>query len=81
MTERRELYRSPNGHSWFLGREPSNGNAFIIHQPNSPSGGKLSHIDLGEFLRRGNAGPEHRALLQMIGSLVDNLPIAIKDDS
>src|SRR4051794_7921433 len=51
MTERRELYRSPNGDSWFLGREPMNGHAFIIHQPNDPSGGRLSHIELGAFLR------------------------------
>jgi hypothetical protein len=29
MTERRELYRSPNGDSWFLGREPTDGHAFI----------------------------------------------------
>ncbi len=28
----RELYRSPNGDSWFLGREPKNGYAFVIHQ-------------------------------------------------
>jgi hypothetical protein len=42
MSERRELYRSPNGDSWFLGREPTNGHAFVIHQPNAPSGGRLS---------------------------------------
>jgi len=30
MSERRELYRSANGDSWFLGREPTNGHAFII---------------------------------------------------
>jgi len=51
MSERRELYRSPNGDSWFLGREPTNGHAFIIHQPNAPPGGRLSPIELGEFLR------------------------------
>jgi hypothetical protein len=51
MSERRELYRSPSGDSWFLGREPTTGHAFIIHQPNGPSGGRLSHIELGEFLR------------------------------
>ncbi len=48
MPERRELYRSPNGDSWFLGREPTSGYAFIIHQPNAPSGGRLSHIELNE---------------------------------
>ncbi len=65
MTERRELYRSPNGDAWFLGREPTNGHAFIIHQPNAPSGGRHSHIELGEFLRSGD-GPEHQALLRLI---------------
>jgi hypothetical protein len=44
MPDRRELYRSPNGDKWFLGREPTSGHALIIHQPNAPSGGRLSHI-------------------------------------
>lgn len=69
MTERRELYRSPNGDSWYLGREPGDGRAFIIHQPNGPSGGRLSHIELGEFLRNAG-GPEQQALLRLIGTLV-----------
>ncbi len=44
---RRELYRSPNGDTWFLGREPKNGHAFVIHQPNRPSGGGLSQSNWG----------------------------------
>jgi len=60
MSDRRELYRSPNGDVWFFGREPTNGRAFVIRQPNAPSGGKLSHIELAEFLRRGD-GPEQQA--------------------
>ena len=75
MSERRELYRSPNGDSWFLGREPTTGYAFIIHQPNSPSGGRLSHIELGEFLRN-KEGPEQQALLRLISSLVGKPPYA-----
>ena len=74
MTERRELYRSPNGDTWYLGREPESGRAFIIHQPNAPSGGRLSHIELGDFLRGNAGGPEHQALLRLIGSLVDVPP-------
>jgi hypothetical protein len=70
MPDRRELYRSPNGDTWFLGREPTSGHAFIIHQPNAPSGGRLSHIELGEFLRSGN-GPEQQALLRLIATLVE----------
>lgn len=75
MSDRRELYRSQNGDCWFLGREPANGRAFIIHQPNAPSGGKLSHIELTDFLRTGN-GPEQQALLRLIGALVDVPPFA-----
>ena len=75
MPDRREIYRSQNGDSWFLGREPTNGRAFVIHQPNAPSGGKRSHIELGEFLRSGN-GPEQQALLRLIGKLVEVPPYA-----
>ncbi len=75
MPNRRELYRSANGDTWFLGREPENGHAFVIHQPNAPSGGRLSHIELGAFLRDGT-GPEHQALLRLIGTLVDVPPYA-----
>jgi hypothetical protein len=67
MSERRELYRSPNGDAWFLAREPTDGRAFIVHQPNSPSGGRLSHIE---------EGPEHQALLRLIGTLVEVPPYA-----
>jgi len=70
---RRELYRSPNGDSWFIAREPTNGYAFIIHQPNAPSGGQLSHVELGEFLRDAK-GPEQQALLRLIGTLVEVPP-------
>ena len=73
MSDRRELYRSPNGDTWFLGREPTNGHAFVIHQPNAPSGGRLSHIELVDFLRAG-AGPEQQALLRLIGTLVEVPP-------
>lgn len=52
------------------GREPTSGHAFIIHQPNAPSGGRLSHIELGELLRDGN-GVEQQALPRLIGTLVE----------
>lgn len=75
MSDRRELYRSPNGDSWFLGREPTTGHAFVIHQPNGPSGGRTSHIELSEFLRI-QTGPEQQALLRLIGTLVEVPPYA-----
>src|SRR5918996_1546059 len=74
MTSSNEAATDAND-SWFLGREPTNGHAFIIHQPNAPSGGRLSHIELGEFLRMGN-GPEQQALLRLIGTLVEVPPYA-----
>jgi hypothetical protein len=76
MPERRELYRSPNGDCWFLGREPQDGRAFVIHQANGPSGAHLSHIDLGAFLNTETEGPEHQALLRLIGTLVEVPPYA-----
>lgn len=76
MSERRELYRDTNGDAWFLGREPANGHAFIIHQPSAPSGGRLTHIELGDFLRSEPKGPEHQALLRLIGTLVNVPPYA-----
>jgi len=80
MPNRRELYRSPNGDSWFLGREPRSGHAFVIHQPNAPSGGRLSPIELGEFLSTEGKGPQHQALLRLIGTLVDVPPFAEPDE-
>jgi hypothetical protein len=76
MADRRELYRSPNGDTWFLAREPTDGRAFIIHQPNAPSGGRLSHIELATFLSSKASGPEHQALLRLIGTLVQVPPNA-----
>jgi hypothetical protein len=76
MPNRRELYRSPNGDTWFLGLEPETGHAFIIHQPNAPSGGRLSPMELGAFLGTETKGPEHQALLRLIGTLVEVPPSA-----
>jgi hypothetical protein len=43
----------------------------VCHEPNAPSGGKPSQIDLVTFLAKGNHGPEHQALMQLIGELVN----------
>lgn len=66
----REIYRSPNGDRWLLVRE-SAGLVSVKHEPNAPSGGRAESLDIGQFLRAGAAGPEHQALLQLIGSLVE----------
>lgn len=70
--DKRELYSSPNGDRWFVARDPATGNVFIRHEANAPSGGGVTDIDLGTFLSRGERNPEHRALLGLIGTLVEN---------
>ena len=79
MSERRELYRSSNGDTWFLARDPANDKAFVIHEPNQRSGGQTSRLEIGVFLRPGAEGPEHQALLRLIGSLVDVPPPSYPD--
>jgi hypothetical protein len=65
----RELYSSSNGDRWYLCRDTS-GKVFALHQANIPSGGRVSQIEMGDFLARGY-GPEQQALLHMIGNLID----------
>ena len=67
----RELYSSSNGDRWFLVRDPGAGDVFVRHEPNAASGGEASRIEIGEFLIRGVYGPQHLALLQLIGTLVE----------
>ena len=65
----KELYSSSNGDRWHLCKDPS-GHVFIVHQANLPSGGRISRIEVGDFLSRGS-GPEQQALLHLIGTLLD----------
>jgi hypothetical protein len=68
MSER-EIYHSENGDRWFLCREDER--VFVLHKANVSSGGAATKIELGDFLGRGKAGPEHQALSRLIGRLVD----------
>lgn len=65
----RELYTSPNGDRWLLCREGDR--VFVRHEPNVPSGGRVSDIEIGAFLSRRPLNPEHQALLRLIASLID----------
>jgi hypothetical protein len=67
--ETRQLYRSPNGDTWFLARDPATGSPFVRHQANAPSGGQVTNIELGAFLS-GPRNPEHEALLRLIGASI-----------
>jgi len=65
----REIYKSENGDSWLLCHKDER--VFVLHKANLSSGGTETRIQLGDFLGTGNAGPEHQALIRLIGELVD----------
>ena len=69
-----EIYTSSDGDTWCLCRNES-GHVYVVHEPSEASGGKGSAIGLGEFLSQPNVGPQHEALLRMIGGLVDQKDI------
>jgi hypothetical protein len=71
--KRREFYRSSNGDAWFLCLEASE-QVYVEHEPNAPSGGKGSRVDIGIFLAAGPQGAEHQSLIRLIGTLVENAP-------
>jgi hypothetical protein len=77
--EMRQLYRSPNGDTWFLARDPVMGSAFVRHQANAPSGGQVTDIEIGAFLS-GPRNPEHEALLRLIGASILDTRGAGADD-
>jgi hypothetical protein len=66
-----QLYRSPNGDTWFLARDPTTGSAFVRHQANASSGGQVTDVEIDEFLG-GPQNPERDALLRLIGTSVVN---------
>lgn len=77
--ELRPLYRSSNGDTWFLARDPATGLAFVRHEANAPSGGHVIDIDIDAFLS-GPRNPEQDALLRLIGTLILNPRGAEADD-
>ena len=70
MSDEREIYHSENGDRWLLCRG-DDGRVFVLHEGNLSSGGKATEIELGDFLGKGKAGPEHQSLARLIGGLVD----------
>jgi hypothetical protein len=69
---RRLLYSSPNGDQWYLAKEAEAGRVFIVHEPNTASGGRVSQIELGSFMNRSGHGPEHQELVRLIGTLIED---------
>jgi hypothetical protein len=70
MIPARNVHVSENGDRWDLLHD-AEGNAFIRHTGNVPSGGHVSDIKLGAFLAAGHNGPEHQATRRLLGSLAD----------
>jgi hypothetical protein len=65
-----ENYQSENGDRWFLCRDGDT-RVYIKHEANLASGGAVTAIELRDFLGPGRAGPEHQALVRLIGSLIE----------
>ena len=78
-TYMRQLYRSPNGDTWFLARDPATGSAFVRHEANIPSGGHVTDMQIGAFLK-GPRNPEHEALLRLIGNSIAGMRMADTED-
>jgi hypothetical protein len=66
----RELYHSANGDRWHLVRDDESDEVFVTHRPNAASGGQSTDIEIATFLSQNGHGPQHQALLRLIGSLV-----------
>jgi hypothetical protein len=66
----RAFYTSSNGDSWALTRN-KNGDVVVRHEQNVASGGTPSEIELSSFLESTKRGPEHQALRELIGELID----------
>lgn len=66
----RLLHGGPDGGRWELVRDDAAGRVFVRHTPDPASGGPVGEFEIGEFLIRGLHGPEHLALLRLIGGLV-----------
>jgi hypothetical protein len=69
MTTAHDFYRSSNGDRWQLLRDPDSGRQIVRHEPNLASGGKVTEIDVEEFLARTGTSPENRALRELLDKL------------
>jgi hypothetical protein len=62
----RDFYRSSNGDRWQLVRDADTGQSFVRHEPNLASGGRITEIDVDEFLNRTGTSPENLALRALL---------------
>lgn len=74
MSHEREIYRSPDGDCWYVACDANTGNGYVLHQPNSASGGLMTRIEVADFLGENDNAPQQRALLRLIGTLAEGSP-------
>ena len=61
-----DFYRSSNGDRWQLVRDGESGRSFVRHEPNLASGGRITEIEIDEFLDRTGTSPENLALRALL---------------
>ena len=72
MTENTiELYTSSNGDIWYLHTADPRA-PLVRHVPNPSSGGRTSELSVSQFLSSSARGPQHDALVHLIGDLAQN---------
>jgi hypothetical protein len=64
--DKKLIYESSNGDSWWLSLNPDTGGQTVLHRPNPQSGGRESSLETDKFLAAGANGPEHQALRQLL---------------
>ncbi len=71
MSARRLLHTGPEGARWSLAR--ADRDVFVLHEP--AGGGALERIGLARFLDGDPAAPERRALLDLVATLIEAVPV------
>jgi hypothetical protein len=66
-----DIYRSSNGDRWQLIRDVTTGRTFVRHEPNAPSGGRVTDTELDDFLSINGSGPEYEGLRRLLISKQD----------
>lgn len=67
MTQMQEFAISSNGDRWFLDRNDEQGDLFVVHRGNEPSGGHEIRTSVQAFLNQSPRGPERAVLLALLG--------------
>jgi hypothetical protein len=65
------IYTSSNGDHWRFIRDFGSGRAFVRHEPNPASGGRVTDTDVNDFLSIDGPGPEFAALRRLLESSTD----------